>query len=681
MRSTVSACLISVLAFSPGASRAAQLPPPIAPDFATAQPVLSRHAMVSSQEATATEVGLEILKRGGNAIDAGVAVGFALAVTLPRAGNLGGGGFMLIHRADTKKDAAIDYRETAPALTDKDVFLDANGKPDPFKSRYSGLAIGTPGTVAGLYMAWQRYGSGKLSFADLVAPAAALAHKGLIISQDVADTLPRAQPLLAMHPSAARIYLKPDMSAPASGDHIALDDLAATLDTIAAQGPDGFYKGPVAEKIAATVKEAGGRMTVDDLANYHAVEREPVRGTYRGHDIVSMPPPSSGGAHVIEILNILEGFPLKDMGQGSAAEMHLMAEAEKLAYADRARWLGDPDFMKVPLQGLVSKPYAAALRATIQPDKARPASDIQPGEPQRYESAQTTHFVVIDADGDAVSNTYTLNLPYGSGLVADGTGVLLNNELDDFAAKPGVANVFGLLGDEANAPAPLKRPLSSMSPTFVEKDGVIELATGAAGGSRIITTVVQMLVSLFDNGLNVAEATNAPRLHDQLWPDELQVERGFSPDTLRLLEAMGHKVVVRPAVASAHTIVRAPDGLLMGASDLRQRGNAGGGVLAEPPSPQPSPHRERGRYPSPVSRGKKVGGAKRRMRGAPNAKASASACARRHRRARSRTPGPAASGRGRTGRARRSKSAAGSSDRPRSPWRRRAIARRNPCRA
>jgi len=566
----VGGCLAALLCVAPVGAE--QLPPPMVPEFAIAKPALGRHGMVATQEAAATRVGLDILRRGGNAVDAGVAIGFALAVTLPRAGNLGGGGFMLIHRSDLRKDAAIDYRETAPALTTKDVFLDPNGEADPFKSRYSGLAVGTPGTVAGLYLAWKTYGSGKLSFAELVAPAAALAHQGLIVGQDVADTLPLARILLARHPSSARIYLRSDLSAPQTGDRIALDDLAATLDAIAAQGPDGFYKGPVAEKIAAAVHEAGGRMTVEDLANYHAVEREPVRGTYRGHDIVSMPPPSSGGAHVIEILNILEGFPLKDAGAGSAAEIHLMAEAEKLAYADRARWLGDPDFVRVPMKGLVSKAYAAALRSTISEAHARPAAEIRPGEPLRYEEDQTTHFVVVDGEGNAISNTYTLNTLYGSGLVADGTGVLLNNELDDFAAKPGAANVFGLMGDEANAPAPLKRPLSSMSPTFVEKDGAIELATGAAGGSRIITTVVQLIVSVLDNGLNISEATNAPRIHDQLWPDEIQVERGVSPDTMRLLEAMGHKVTVRPAIASAQTVARTPEGLLMGASDLRQRG-------------------------------------------------------------------------------------------------------------
>jgi len=547
-------------------------PAPIISDLATARPVIAEHGMVVSQEAVASRVGLDILRRGGNAVDAAVAVGFALAVTLPRAGNIGGGGFMLIHRADRRETIAIDYREAAPALTTKDVFLDPNGEADPFKSRYSGLAVGVPGTVAGLELAWRKYGSGKFSFAELVAPAAQLAHQGLTVDDDVADSLPLGRKQLALHPSSARIYLRPDLTPHVAGDHIALDDLAATLDRIAAEGQEAFYKGPVAEKIVAAVRENGGRMTLDDLANYRAIEREPVRGTYRGHEIVSMPPPSSGGAHVIEILNILEGFPIREQGLNSAATIHEMAEAEKLAYADRARWLGDPAFVRIPLKGLISKAYADQLRATIQPDRARPASEISAGDPQRYESDQTTHFSIVDSAGDAVSNTYTLNLPYGSGLVADDTGVLLNNELDDFAAKPGAANAFGLLGGDANAPGAGKRPVSSMSPTLVFKDGELELATGSPGGSLIITIVLQIVLDVIDHGLNVAEAENAPRVHDQLYPDELRIERGISPDTIRLLEAMGHKVVVRASMGSANSIARTKDGMLMGASDLRQRG-------------------------------------------------------------------------------------------------------------
>src|SRR5271154_6844145 len=545
---------------------------PIISPLATARPVVAKHGMIVSQEAAASRVGLDILKRGGNAVDAAVGVGFALAVTLPRAGNLGGGGFMLIYRADLKQTIAIDYRETAPAATTKDVFLDANGEADPFKSRYSGLAIGVPGTVAGLELAWRKYGSGKFSFADLVAPAIALARRGLTVDDDVADSLPLAARALAGHPSSARIYLRADGSVKQAGDHIALDDLAQTLEAIATGGAAGFYSGPVAQRIVDAVQAAGGRMTMADLANYRAVERQPVSGAYRGYTVVSLPPPSSGGGHNIEILNILEGFPIAEQGLNSAASLHEMAEAEKLAYADRAAYLGDPDFIKIPLGGLTSKAYAEHLRGLISPDRSRPAADIRPGEPERYESDQTTHFSVVDSDGNAVANTYTLNLPYGSGLVAEGTGVLLNNELDDFAAKPGAANAYELLGGDANAPGPMKRPLSSMSPTLVLRDGKLLMATGSPGGSTIISTVLQIIINVIDHGLNVAEAENAPRAHDQLWPDELRIERGMSPDTILLLESMGHKVVVHDAMGSANTIVRTPDGELEGASDLRQRG-------------------------------------------------------------------------------------------------------------
>lgn len=527
--------------------------------------------MVVSQEGAASRVGVEILKRGGNAVDAAVAVGFALAVTLPRAGNLGGGGFMLIHLADGDKTVAIDYRETAPALTTKEVFLNEKGEPDRNKSVYSGLAVGVPGTVAGLELAWRKYGSGRFRFADLITPAADLARQGLTVDDDLADSLPIAAATFARHPSSARIFLRSDKTVPRIGDHIALDDLVTTLEAIGTQGSSGFYTGPVAQNIVAAIQEAGGRMTLDDLANYHAVEREPVRGMYRGHEIVSMPPPSSGGVHIIEIANILEGFPLGEQGFNSAQTIHEMAEAEKLAYADRSRYLGDPDFVTVPVKGLTSKEYAEYLRRSISTDHARAAADIAPGGPEHYESDQTTHFSVVDERGNAVSNTYTLNIPYGCGIVADGTGVLLNDELDDFSAKAGAANVHGLVGSEANAPGSGKRPLSSMSPTMIFKDGELELVTGAAGGARIISIVLQIVLDTIDHGLNIAEAEEAPRVHHQWQPDELRIERGISVDTIRLLEAKGHRVVMKEPLGSAYSIAR-KNGVLMGASDPRHRG-------------------------------------------------------------------------------------------------------------
>ena len=532
--------------------------------------------MVVSQESAASLVGLDILKRGGNAVDAAVAVGFALAVTLPRAGNLGGGGFMLIRLAEGNRTVAIDYRERAPALTTKEVFLNDKGEPDRNKSLFSGLSIGVPGTVAGLELAWRKYGSGRFSFPELVAPAARLARQGLTVDDDLSDSLPLAAATFARHPSSARIFLRPDKTLPHTGDHIALDDLAATLDVIAAQGAAGFYHGPVAEKIVAAVRAANGRMTLDDLSAYRALEREPVRGTYRGHEIVSMPPPSSGGLHIIEIANILEGFPLGEQGLNSAQTIHEMAEAEKLAFADRSRFLGDPDSVNVPVEGLTSKKYAARLRSRISADRARSADEIGPGEPERHESDQTTHFSIVDGKGNAVSNTYTLNIPYGCGIVAEGTGVLLNDELDDFTAKPSAADVYGLVGGDANGPGPGKRPVSSMSPTMVLKDGELELVTGGAGGSRIISIVLQIILDSIDHGLNVAEAEEAPRIHHQWRPDELRIERGLSKDTIRLLEAMGHKVVLREPMGSAYTIARR-NGVLTGASDPRHRGTLAAG--------------------------------------------------------------------------------------------------------
>lgn len=550
-------------------------PAPIIANDARILPALATHGMVASQEVKASRIGVDILRRGGNAVDAAVAVGFALAVTLPRAGNLGGGGFMMVHLAKQKKTIAIDYRETAPADTASDVFLDKEGEFVPERSQSSGLGVGVPGTVAGLALAHRKYGSGKLTLAQLIAPAIALARNGFIVEDDLADSLPQAARRLNRYASSRAIFLHPNGTPLGRGDRLVQRDLARTLQRIARQGEAGFYQGETAQKLIASIRERSGRMTLDDLKSYQVVEREPVRGTYRGHEIVSMPPPSSGGVHLIELLNILEAWPIGDYGHNSAQTVHLMAEAMKHAYADRSEFMGDPDFVKMPEKGLLSKAYAKQVREQISPDKAKPSIEIKPANPQPYESDQTTHYSVVDKDGNAVSNTYTLNFSYGLGLVADGTGVLLNNELDDFAAKAGAMNAYGLLGGAANAPAPRKRPLSSMTPTFVFKNGELEIVTGSPGGSRIITIVLQIIMNIIDHGMNAAEATEAVRVHHQWQPDELRVERGLSIDTIKLLEAKGHNVRIGSTFGSAQTIYRA-EGMLMGTSDTRQRG--GGAV-------------------------------------------------------------------------------------------------------
>ena len=550
--------------------------PPIIENSARALPVLGKTGMVVAQEGKAARIGLDMLKRGGNAIDAAVATGFALAVTLPRAGNLGGGGFMLVHLAKEARTIALDYREIAPASTTPDIFLDGKGDADPRKSRESGLAVGVPGTVAGLTLAHARWGSGKLTLADLIAPAIALAREGVLVDDDLADSLPRAASRLGRYPASRAIFLNPDGSAPARGAKLMQPDLANTLAAIAKGGAAAFYDGAVADKIVAAVQAEGGRMTRDDLRAYKAIERGAITGRYRDRTIVSMPPPSSGGVHLIEILNMLERFPLTDFGAGSSSTIQVMAEAMKLAFADRAQWLGDPAFAKVPTTGLISKIYAAKLAEGISLERAKPSLEISKIDPAPYEGDQTTHFSVVDAQGNAVANTYTLNFSYGLGLVADGTGVLLNNEMDDFSAKPGSPNAFGLVGGIANAPGAGKRPLSSMTPTFVFRDNALEIVTGSPGGPRIITTVAETIVNIVDFGMNAAEATQAVRFHHQWLPDELRVERGLSPDTLALLRAKGQNVRINDAMGSTATIHIA-GGWIMGAADPRQRGTLAAG--------------------------------------------------------------------------------------------------------
>jgi gamma-glutamyltranspeptidase / glutathione hydrolase len=566
-------CLFALLGVaSPQAAHAeTPSPQPIISQGARFLPVLARHGLAVAQEGRAAQAAADILGRGGNAVDAAVAAGFMLAVTLPRAGNLGGGGFMLVYLAKEKRTVAIDYRETAPAETGRDVFLGAGGEAVAAKSRDSGLGVGVPGTVAGLCLALKKYGSGKFSLAELVAPAVAAARNGIDVEDDLADSLPHAQARLARFPASARIFLHADGTALGRGDRLVQADLAAVLEAIGQDGERAFYEGPAAEKIVASVRAAGGRMTVEDLKSYRAIEREPLHGTYKGYEIVAMPPPSSGGVHIIELLNILEGFPLSEQGANSAASIHLMAEAMKLAYADRAEYLGDPAYAAVPVKGLTSKAYAERLRAEISLKHARPAAEIKALDPLPYESGETTHFSIVDNDGNAVANTYTLNFSYGLGLVADGTGILLNNELDDFAAKPGAPNAYGLLGGAANEPGPGKRPLSSMAPTMVFRDGELELVTGSPGGSRIITIVTGIILDVIDFGMNIAEATAAVRIHHQWQPDVLQVESGLTEDTISLLQAMGHNVAVLGEWGSAESIMRL-NGMLMGASDTRQRG-------------------------------------------------------------------------------------------------------------
>jgi gamma-glutamyltranspeptidase/glutathione hydrolase len=536
--------------------------------------VVAEHGMVVAQERLAAQIGADILRRGGNAVDAAVATGFAMAVSYPRAGNIGGGGFMVVHSAERHADVAIDYRETAPAATTRDIFLGPDGKPDNARSRDSALSIGVPGTVAGLALALDKYGSGHFTLADLLKPAIALATDGIPVADDIADTLPFMRRRLARWPSSSAMFAKADGTPLHEGDTLIQKDLAATLAAIAEQGPRGFYQGPVAEKLVKAIDGAGGIMTLDDLKSYQPVIRAPVRGSYRGYDIVSMPQPSSGGVVLLETLNILEGLPMSGMKQGSASSLHVMIEAMKRAYADRAHYLGDPAFADAPVATLISKEYAAKQRASIDLDRATPSSDALFATPR--EGGNTTHFSVVDGSGNAVSNTYTLNFPYGVGLVANGTGVLLNNELDDFTAAPGASNAFGLVGFEANLPGPGKRPLSSMSPTIVLKDGKPVLVTGSPGGSRIISTVLQVIVNVIDYRMDVAAAVAAPRLHHQWLPDEVRIEHGFSEEALAGLRAKGHNVVEPMGQTSANSIAVTPNGLL-GAPDPRSRGAAAAG--------------------------------------------------------------------------------------------------------
>ena len=530
-------------------------------------PLVGQKGMVASQHALATKVGLEILKKGGNAVDAAVAVGFSLAVVLPRAGNLGGGGFMIVHEAKGGTTQAVNYREMAPKKSSRDMYLDKNGDVDRVKINAEYLASGVPGSVAGLARALEKYGT--MSLAEILAPAIKQAEEGFVVTYDLASVLKSLEGRIRKWPESAKIFYKANGGYYEAGDILIQKDLAWSLKQIAKEGPSAFYSGKVGERIAKDMKANGGIITMEDLRNYKVEEMEPVWGTYRGYEIASMPPPSSGGVHIIQMLNILEGFPLKYLGHNSAETLHLMAETMKLAYADRSEHLGDPNFWKVPTKGITSKTYGEELRSKINRAQATPSEKIKPGKPQDYESEETTHFTVMDSDGNVVVNTYTLNFSFGTGIVAKGTGILLNNEMSDFSAKPGVANAFGLLGGEANAVQAGKRPLSSMTPTIVFKDGKPYFATGSPGGSRIITTVLQVILNIIDHDMNVGEASNVPRIHHQWYPETLFIEKGIGYDTQTLLRARNHDVKYRNAMGSTQTIMLR-NGLLFGASDPRR---------------------------------------------------------------------------------------------------------------
>jgi len=530
-------------------------------------PVIGEHGMVVSQEAVASRVGAEILARGGNAVDAAVAVGFALAVTLPQAGNLGGGGFMMIYLAREKRTVALDYREVAPRLAHRDLFLDANGNVDNNKARFSHLSAGVPGTVAGLTHALRRFGS--LPLATVLEPAIRLAQEGIRVTYPLAFSLARSEEQLRKSPASVKYFFRADGSALQPGQVWRQPDLAWTLRQIAHDGEHAFYQGEIAQRIVAEMARSGGLISAADLAAYRVVEREPVIGNYRGYQIAAMPPPSSGGVHLVQMLNVLEGWDLAGLGHNSADYLHRLIESMRRAYADRSEYLGDPDFHPVPVAELTSKDYAARVRGDIDLAHATPSAQIKRARELPKESMETTHFSVWDSAGNVVSNTYTINLAYGSGIAVAGAGFLLNNEMDDFSSKPGTPNAYGLVGGEANSIAGGKRPLSSMTPALVFKDGKPVLALGSPGGSTIITVVMQTLLNVVDFKMNVAEATAAPRIHHQWLPDQVFWESGISADTLALLRAKGHVFQKAPVVLGRTQSIGNDGHYTFGANDPR----------------------------------------------------------------------------------------------------------------
>lgn len=544
------------------------------------EPVRAPHAMVASTERIASQIGVDVMKQAGNAVDAAVAVAFALAVVYPSAGNLGGGGFMMIRRSDGTA-TAIDYRETAPATVARDMYVGSDGEliKGEGSSTLGYRAAGVPGTVAGMAFALKKYGSGKLTWPQLIEPARKLAADGFAVTHRAEKLLQDHQDILAPFANSRRIFLR-DGKLYREGEILRQPELATTLGRLQKEGPRDFYEGETARLIAEDMQHNRGLITRDDLRGYIVKERMPLRGSYRGYGIISMPPPSSGGAVLLEMLNILEGFDLKKLHPFSSEYYHLLVEAMRRAYADRAEYMGDTDFGSVPIGGLIEKAYAERQRTTINPERASLSSEISAGKPAGYESAQTTHFTIVDAAGNTVSNTYTLNGWFGSGVVVEGTGVLLNNEMDDFTSKPGQPNMFGAIQSERNAIAPRKRPLSSMTPTFVLRpDGSLYFAIGTPGGTTITNTVLQVISNVIDHGMNLQEAIDSPRIHHQWLPDEIRDEPlGLSADTRRALEARGHKFASKPSYMSdaQGIMIEEKTNMRLGASDARQEGAAVG---------------------------------------------------------------------------------------------------------
>jgi gamma-glutamyltranspeptidase/glutathione hydrolase len=534
-----------------------------------AHPVRAEHAMVVAQEPLATDVGVQVLRAGGNAVDAAVAVGFALAVTLPSAGNIGGGGFLLARFTDGRT-AFIDFRERAPQKAHRNLYLDDSGRLTS-DSVTGWRAAAVPGTVRGLEHAHRKFG--RKTWRELVAPAIRLAKDGFSVSWALAESLKGAG-RMASFPESRRIFLR-------NGDHyrpgetIAQPELGRTLERIAEGGSAAFYEGETARTLVAEMASNGGLFTFEDLKNYKVEERAPLVGSYRGYEIVTAPPPSSGGIGLLQMLGALDGSGYEREEAGSASAIHYVAEVMRRFYADRSEYLADPDFYRVPTTGLLSKEYIEQRRRSIDPARASSSEEIRPGKPEGSEASETTHLSIVDAEGNAVALTYTLNGGYGSGVTVAGLGFLLNNEMDDFSAKPGEPNMFGLVQGEANRIEPAKRPLSSMTPTIVTRDGRLYMVLGAPGGSRIITGVLQVLLNVVDFGMNVQDAVDRPRFHHQWKPDQLLMEDGFSPDTTALLRGRGHTIAPTSNVALVEAIL-VKNEWLEGATDRRAHGKAAG---------------------------------------------------------------------------------------------------------